>query len=156
MEGIWVSKIAERIAQLATPLAENLGLELVDVEFVKEGGRLILRVSIDHEGGVTLEHCEALSRVLDEELDKADPIEPTYYLEVSSPGIERPLKKEADFIRFTGKVADIRLFSPLNGRKKFKGTLRGFEGQEIILEEDQQNLVRIPLEQVAKANLAFV
>ncbi|MDW7650598.1 MAG: ribosome maturation factor RimP [Bacillota bacterium] len=151
-----MSQVVERVTKLAFPLAENLGLELVDVEFVKEGGRMILRVFIDREGGVTIDDCEALSRTLDVELDTVDPIEQAYYLEVSSPGIERPLKKDTDFVRFAGKTAEIRLYSPIEGRKKYKGILRGLENHDIILEDEQAKLIRIPLDQVAKANLAFI
>lgn len=151
-----MAKIADMVRDIAAPLAERLGLELVDVEFVREGGQMILRVFIDREGGVMLEHCETMSRSLDEELDRVDPIEQSYLLEVSSPGIERPLKKEADYIRFAGRQVKIKLFSPLNGQKNFTGTLRGLEGQELLLETENQELMQIPLSQVAKAHLAFI
>lgn len=149
-------KVTEKIAALAEPLAEALGLELVDVEYVKEGGQQILRILIDREGGIALDHCEALSRALDEELDRVDPIEQAYVLEVSSPGIERPLKKDADFIRFAGKPAQIKLFAPLDGKKVYTGILRGLEEREILVEDERKQIVRIPLAQVAKANLAFL
>lgn len=150
-----MAKIVDTVLPLATSLAEKLGLELVDVEYVSEGGRMVLRVLIDKTGGVTLDDCEAMNRALSDELDRTDPIEQSYVLEVSSPGIERPLKKEADFIRFTGRQARVRLFSPFNGRKNFTGILRGFEDQHIVLETEQDALSRIPLAQVAKANLLF-
>jgi ribosome maturation factor RimP len=151
-----MAKVIEQIIEMASPLAENLGLELVDVEFIKEGGRMVLRVYIDSEGGVTHSHCEAMSHALDEELDRQDPIELSYVLEVSSPGIERPLKKKADYIRFRGQAVSVKLFSPINGRKDFRGTLRGLEGEDIILENDKQEMFRLPLSQVAKAHLAFI
>jgi len=151
-----MSKINKLVTEIAAPLADALGLELVDVEFVKEGGRMILRVFIDREGGVMLEHCETMSCALGEALDNQDPIEEHYLLEVSSPGVERPLKKAADYERFAGKVAKVRLFSSLNGKKIFTGTLCGLDGQYILLEAERQTLVRIPLSQVAKANLIFI
>jgi len=151
-----MSKINKIVTEIAAPLAEELGLELVDVEFVKESGQLILRVYIDREGGVMLEHCEVISRALDEALDSLDPIEENYLLEVSSPGVERPLKKAADYERFTGRDVKVRLFSSFDGQKSFTGTLRGLAGQEILLETEKQILVRIPLSQVAKANLTFI
>ena len=151
-----MSTIAEKIAELATPLVENLGYELVDVEYIKEGGQMILRVFIDRDGGITLEHCQEVSHALSDELDRVDPIEQNYHLEVSSPGIERPLKKEADFVRFAGRAVTIKLYAPLDGRKKYIGTLRGLEGEEILLEDENKNMVRIPRSQVAKANLAFI
>ena len=151
-----MSKINKLVTEIAVPLADALGLELVDVEFVKESGRMILRVYIDREGGIKLEHCEVMSCALEEALDNLDPIEEHYLLEVSSPGVERPLKKAADYLRFTGRVVKVRLFSSLNRQKGFTGTLRGLEGQDILLETEKHTLVRIPLSQVAKANLAFI
>ncbi|MBS4008258.1 MAG: ribosome maturation factor RimP [Clostridium sp.] len=151
-----MSKIDKIVSEIAAPLAAALGLELVDVEFVKDGGRMILRVYIDREGGIMLEHCETMSYALEEALDSLDPIEEHYLLEVSSPGVERPLKKAQDYERFTGREAKVRLFSPLNGQKKFIGTLRGLEEENILLEMEKQTLVRIPVSQVAKANLIFI
>jgi ribosome maturation factor RimP len=151
-----MAKVVERVTDLALPLAEQLGLELVDVEFLKEGGQHVLRVFIDRDGGITHSHCEDMSRALDEELDKVDPIEQNYVLEVSSPGIERPLKKEADYIRFSGRAIHVRLFSPLHGQKNFAGTLHGLEGENILLETEKQEILRIPLSQVSKAHLAFI
>lgn len=150
-----VAKIHERVAELAAPLAKKLNLELVDIEYVKEGSQMVLRVYIDRDGGIRLEDCEALNRVLSDELDRVDPIEESYLLEISSPGIERPLKKELDFIRFAGSAAQVKLYSPLNGQKSFTGTLRGFENEEILLEDEAKKLIRIPFSKVAKANLAF-
>ena len=151
-----MSKTTETIEAIAIPLANELELEIVDVEFVKEGSQYILRVLIDREGGITLDHCVALSRVLDADLDRIDPIEQNYVLEVSSPGIERPLKKAADFLRFAGKPVEVKLFAPLEGRKKIKGTLRGFVEESVVIEEEDDTIVRIPLNAIAKANLAFI
>ncbi|MBS3897812.1 MAG: ribosome maturation factor RimP [Dethiobacter sp.] len=151
-----MSKINKIVMETAAPLADALGLELVDVEFVKEGGQWILRVCIDREGGVMMEHCEAMSCALDEALDSIDPIEEHYLLEVSSPGVERALKKAADYERFTGREVKVRLFSSLNGQKNFTGILRGLAGQDILLETEKQTLLPIPLSQVAKANLTFI
>lgn len=151
-----MSTIAEIVAKIATPLAEGLGFELVDVEFVKEGSQMVLRIFIDIEGGITIDHCKEMSQALSDELDRIDPIEQNYHLEVSSPGIERPLKKEADFIRFIGEAATLKLFAPLEGRKKYTGILCGLEDDVILLEDENKNMVKIPRSQVAKANLAFV
>lgn len=150
-----MSKVAERILPLAEPLAESHGLELVDVEFVKEGSSYILRILVDREGGVTHQDCEALSNVLGDELDKIDPIEESYFMEVSSPGIERPLKKESDFLRFAGSRVRINLYSSLDGKKNVIGMLQGVEENLILLEDDNGKLIRIPMTQIAKANLSF-
>jgi ribosome maturation factor RimP len=151
-----VAKIAEQVWELAVPLARAMGLELVDVEFVREGGRYVLRVFIDREGGIAHSHCESMSRALDEELDKLDPIEQSYHLEVSSPGVERPLKKAEDYVRFTGHAVKIRLFAPLQGQKNYEGTLRGLEGEDVLLATKKQGVIRIPISQVAKAHLALI
>jgi ribosome maturation factor RimP len=151
-----VSKVTETVAQVASTLAEKLGLEVVDVELAKEGGQRVLRVFIDREGGVLHEHCEKMSNALSDELDRLDPIEDSYLLEVSSPGIERPLKKVEDFTRFAGNLITISLFSPLDGQKKITGMLRGLDGQEILLEAEKKKMLRIPYSQVAKAHLAFI
>ncbi len=143
------------VEKLAAPLAATLDLELVDVEYIKERGQMVLRILIDREEGVSLEDCEALSRSLGDELDRADPLPHSYSLEVSSAGLERPLKKETDYTRFTGRKVKIKLFGPFNGRKNFNGTLFGFEGGQILLQDEDAGVLRIPLNQVAKANLVY-
>ncbi len=148
-------EVTSVVEKLAAPLAAALGLELVDVEYIKERGQMVLRILIDHEKGVSFEDCEALSRSLGDELDKADPLPHSYSLEVSSAGLERPLKKETDFTRFTGRKVKIKLFGPFNGRKNFNGTLFGFEGGQILLQDEDAGVLRIPLNQVAKANLVY-
>jgi ribosome maturation factor RimP len=147
--------VTDIVKKIASPLAEGLGLEIVDIEFVTERGQTILRVLIDRDQGVRLEDCEALSRGLGDELDNADPIEQSYSLEISSAGLERPLKKDSDFIRFAGRKVKIKLFSPLEGRKNFAGTLVGIEGEQVLLGDTKAEVVRIPLSQVAKANLVY-
>lgn len=144
--------VAEIVEGLSAPVAEELGLELVDVEFVKEGGRHILRVYIDKPGGVGHEDCEVVSKRLDVILDEKDPIPQAYYLEVSSPGIERPIKKVRDFQRFSGQTVNISTFAPVEGRKKFTGRLAGVEGESVLLEEGGGKTA-IPLDQVASAKL---
>ncbi|NLM51813.1 MAG: ribosome maturation factor RimP [Firmicutes bacterium] len=139
---------------MAEPLAERLGLELVDVELTKEAGRRVLRFLIDKEGGVTLNDCEAFSRLLDPELDLLDPIPGSYDFQVSSPGVERPLKKESDYQRFSGRPVRIKLFAPLEGKKVYEGILQGLAEKNIFLEVEGET-VQIPLEIVAKANLIF-
>lgn len=143
---------AEIAAELAEEVARPLGLEIVDVEFRRESGGRVLRVFIDKPGGVTLDDCEALSEELSRRLDEVDPIEESYSLEVSSPGIERPLKKPQDFERFAGRLVHVRTFGPIDGRRNFRGELLGLDGEQIIVRLEQGE-ARIPLEQVAKARL---
>lgn len=145
-------KVTEQVAELALPLAEELHLELVDVEYTREAGRYYLRVFIDKPGGVNLDDCQALSEKLGVLLDEEDPIPHAYVLEVSSPGIERPLKKAGDFARFSGRLARIKTFAPIAGRRQFTGRLLAVAGEEVKLAVDGQE-VAVPLEKIASARL---
>lgn len=151
-----MSKVEEMIWGLVEPIAENNGLELVDVEFVKEGADWYLRLFIDKLGdeGVDLDDCEVVSRALSEQLEHQDPIEQAYHLEVSSPGIERPLKKTADFIRFAGKLVRVRTFIPIDGKKEFVGLLGETTDTAISLTIEGIILV-IPRDKVSKTNLVW-
>lgn len=122
------------VFSLARPLADALGVELYDVEFVKEGGAYYLRVYIDAEGGVDIDTCEAMSRALDPVLDEADPIEESYYLEVGSVGLDRPLKKEKDFLHFLQTDVEVRLFAPLDGQKEWVGRLTAYHDGEFTID----------------------
>jgi len=148
------SDIAGRVEEMARPLAERKGLELVEVQYVTEGGRRYLRVFLDKPGGINLDDCEAVSRELDRALDDVDFIPHSYVLEVSSPGLERPLKRAEDYVRFKGRLVQINTYAPLNGRKKFSGRLMGSgeEGVTILLGEHE--LATIPWDQISKARLA--
>lgn len=115
--------IAEVVAALAEPVAEELGYFLWDVEFVKEGGRRILRLTIDSEEGITIDDCEKMHRAIDPVLDEADPIEEAYYLEVSSPGIERELRTDMHIEACEGWDVELRLYAPVDGAKVFRGKL---------------------------------
>jgi ribosome maturation factor RimP len=126
-----VSRIEEIVAKLGTPLAEELGYELVDVEYHKEGPNWVLRCAIDCQTGVGIDECQVFSEVFGKMLDKEDPIPGHYLLEVSSPGVERPLKKDLDFIRFTGRKAEITLHQPWHDQKIFRGVLMGIKENEI-------------------------
>ena len=111
------SKTETAVWQLAEPIAAESGFYIYDIEYIKEGGLWFLRVYIDKDGGITMDECEAFSRTLSDTLDEADPISGNYYLEVSSPGIERRLKTEAHFRRYIGSVIDISLYKAVNGSK---------------------------------------
>ena len=130
------------------------GLELVDVEFKKEGKNWILRIYIDREGGVTLSDCQKVSRLAGDLIEVEEVIEPVYTLEVSSPRLNRVLKKEKDFLKYSGKKIYVQCHAPMDGRKKFTGILTGFIDQSIHLEVDGQHYT-IPLNLVAKANLVI-
>ena len=146
--------VTQSVIELIEPGLLAKGLELVDVEFKKEGKNWVLRVFIDKEGGVTLEDCQKISRLAGDLIEVEEVIEPAYTMEVSSPGLNRVLKKEKDFIKFSGKKICVQCHAPLNGRKKFTGILKDFKNQSIRLEVDGQ-LQIIPINRVAKANLVI-
>ncbi|MFZ5868606.1 MAG: ribosome maturation factor RimP [Thermodesulfobacteriota bacterium] len=136
------------------PILEPEGIELVELEFKFEGGRWVLRLYIDAANGVTLDDCELVSRQVGALLDIKDPIEQSYTLEVSSPGINRVLRKEKDFSRFAGSPARIKTSRKVNGRRNFHGVLRGMENSNIIIEVDGSK-VEIPYEDIEKAHLEY-
>ncbi|UCZ51688.1 ribosome maturation factor RimP [Bacillus shivajii] len=149
----------EKTEQLVTPILDELSLELVEVEFKKEGKSWFLRVYIDGENGVDLDDCTKVSERLSEALDQSDPIEQAYYLEVSSPGAERPLKKEKDFQKAIGKNVNVTTYAPIDGEKTFEGKLVDFNGEALTVEmtiKTRKKEVNIPYDKVAKARLAVV
>lgn len=148
------NKISEIVELLFKHLEGTSGLELVDIEFVKEGGSHYLRIFIDKPGGITLEDCQMVNQELSEGLDREDPIMESYILEVSSPGLDRPLKKEIDYQKFTGREVKIKTFVPLEQQKVFKGVLMGLD-QGIVSVETEAGVKEIPLDKIAKANLVF-
>lgn len=132
-------RIEELVESLILPSIPE-ECELVDVEFVKEGGIRYLRIYMDKEGGITLDDCKAISHRVSEIMDKEDPIEETYFLEVSSPGIDRQLKKDKDFEREKGKLVYVKLFKPQDGVKEFEGTLIGLEGDLVKVQQGDKVL----------------
>ena len=146
--------IERQVANLVAPLIGEKGLELVDVEYVREGAHWYLRIYIDKEGGVELDDCTEISYAVSEILDKADPISQSYMLEVSSPGLERPLKKDEDFDRFKGKLVTVKLDAPFQGYNEFTGYLEGLINGEIVLEYEGDK-VAIPRSLAGKTHLAL-
>ena len=128
-----MSRIEEITKELVMPILEENNFELVDVEYRKEGKHWYLRVYIDKEGGITLDDCQLVSEYLSDRLDEVDPIDHSYILEVSSPGLDRPLKTPRDFKRNLGKEVEVSLYQPIDKRKKFTGELLEFTGDKIIL-----------------------
>jgi ribosome maturation factor RimP len=149
-----MGKVDAGVAGLAGPIAERLGLELVEVEYRKVAGSWQLRVIIDKESGVGVEDCQAFSEELSCALDETDLVPSSYLLEVSSPGIERPLKKAADFQRFAGKRVQVVAFAPVHGQKRLVGELLGLVEDEIKLRLESGEEVGIPFTAVARARLA--
>lgn len=148
-------EIVEKVRAIAAPLAAGEGLELVDVELAGGGGRTTLRLYIDRAGGVSLDDCTSVSRAVSAALDVEDPIEGAYDLEVSSPGIDRPLRTPEHFQKFAGEEVRIKAFGPipeLENRKTFHGTLRGFEDGHVLVEVDGRGF-RVPYDRIAKAHV---
>lgn len=154
-----MSKVTEVVEELTQPIIQELGLELVEIEFVKEGKNWFLRVYIDKENGVDIEDCGIVSERLSEKLDELDPITQNYFLEVSSPGAERPLKKAKDFEKAIGKNVFIKTYEPIDGEKGFEGTLLEYDGQTVKVEmkiKTRKKVIEIPFEKVASARLAVI
>ncbi len=146
-------KIRQLVTQYVAPIALAKEVELVDVEFVREGGQWFLRVFIDKPGGVTIDDCQAVSEPLSAELDRLDPISYSYTLEVSSPGLERPLRKDDDYVKFAGRKIRLTTFEAINGKKDWQGRLIGLVDGEVQV-ETESGMLSIPLRKIARANLA--
>ena len=147
-------KIEELVTQIAQPIAENLGLLIYDVEFKKEGPDHFLRVFLDKlDGAISIDDCEAVSRPLSDELDRLDPIDVAYYLEVSSPGVERQLKKQQDVDRFQGSRMELKFFAPYLGTKKLVCILKGRNETDTTVILDSGEEVEIPNNKIASAKL---
>ena len=148
-------KIEELVQNLAADIIRDSALELVDVEYVKERD-WYLRVFLDKTGGIEVEDCQWVSEKLEKKLDELDPIRESYYLEVSSPGLDRPLKKDKDFERHAGDKVEVNTFAPIDGRKNLVGTLTGLsaeghillliDGREVSIPKEKASLVRLYLE----------
>lgn len=155
-----MSSVVETVTELVTPILEEYQFELVDIEFVKEGKSWYLRVYIDKPNGINIEECALVSDQLSEKLDNCepDPIPQAYYLEVSSPGAERPLKKERDYQRALNSYVNISLYQPIDGCKVFEGTMVELTATELTLvymDKTRERSVVIPRDKIAKARLAI-
>ena len=144
-----------RVEAWITPDLEQHQFELVDVEYVREVGVWYLRCYIDKEGGITVDDCEVISRLLGEWLDKEDFIEDSYILEVSSPGLGRPLKKEKDFARSIGKDVEIRLYKAIDKQKEFTGTLTSYDADSVTLTMEDGSERTFEKSGIALIRLAF-
>ena len=157
-----MAQVIEQIEELVQPLLEDLGCELVDLEYQREQRGWVLRFFLDKEGGINLDDCAMASREISSLMDVENIINTAYSLEVSSPGIERPLKKTQDFKRFFGQLAKIKTLDAIDpnamgkSRKTFIGTLSGLEGDDLLLTlKNRTDAIRIPLQQIDKANLHY-
>ena len=133
-------KITEQVASFAQPIVEANGCSLWDVEYVREGSELFLRLYIDKDGGVNINDCEAIARAVDPILDEKDPIPESYHFEVCSAGLERPLKRPGDFEKFMGSPILVKLYRPRNGLKEIPCILRGYEEGKVTVEAGKETI----------------
>ena len=145
----------QKTEEILLPIIEEYGFELADVEYVKEGGTWYLRTYIDKEGGISIDDCEKVSRRLSDILDEKDYIDDTYIMEVSSPGLGRPLKKEKDFKRSLGKEVDIRTYRMIDKQKEFTGILKDYDKDTVTIELDDETLKTFEKGDIALIRLAF-
>lgn len=144
--------VIQTVESLILPVLKDLGLELVDIEYRREGRGWVLRIYIDKEGGITLDDCARVSRQAGDLIDIDDLIPNEYCLEVSSPGLDRPLKKEQDFIKYKDRRIQLNTFAPIDTRRNFKGIIKDFREGKLFLDA-QGEPFEIPLENIAKAKL---
>jgi ribosome maturation factor RimP len=148
------TQAVKEVSALIEPILDEMQIELVDVEYLSEGGRWILRIYVDRHGGITLDDCARVSREIGDLIDVKDFFRQPYVLEVSSPGLNRRLKKETDFVRVVGKTIKIRMREPREGRRNFKGTLQSFQ-DGVLCVNVKDKLFRLPYGGVEKANLVY-
>lgn len=142
-------RVVDVVREISEPFCAANEMELLDVQFVKEGPYRYLRLLIDKEGGVSLDDCQLVSKDLNKKLDELDPIEENYFLEVSSAGVERELKKEADFEKFKGRMVQAKLFQAIDGEKLIEGTLGGLDGNTVSIIRDGSGVSEIPRDKIA-------
>ena len=145
----------QKTEKILNPMVEKHGFELVDVEYVKEGGNWNLRAYIDKPGGITVDDCEVISRELSDKLDEKDFVEEAYILEVSSPGLGRPLKKEKDFARSLGEEVEVRTYRAVNRQKEFTGILKAYDKDSITIELENEEKMTFARTDIALVRLAF-
>ncbi len=145
----------QKTEELLLPIIDEFRFELVDVEYVKEGSNWYLRAYIDKPGGITVDDCEAVSRRLSDLLDEEDFIDDAYILEVSSPGLGRPLKKDKDFARSIGEEVDIRTFRPVDHEKEFTGVLKDFDKNRLVIELEDHEIMEFARDNIALVRLSF-
>jgi ribosome maturation factor RimP len=151
-----IKDVVSIIKNSILPIFENNGYELYDIEFVKEGPNWYLRIYADKEGGITIDDCELISKETSAILDKNDPIEQAYILEVSSPGIDRPLKKPEDYEKYKGEIVDIKLYKSVDKVKEFQGKLLGLEEETVTIEDEDGKVLSFKLSDIASCRLSVI
>ena len=147
--------IKAAVEAMVLPFLDENGFELVDIEYVKEGSNWYLRIFVDKDGGIDIDECVRVSEFVSEKLDEEEPISGMYFLEVSSPGAERPLKKPADYHKAIGKNVFVTTYEPIQKLKEFEGELVSFTGDELTVKIKNKSYT-LPFEKVASARLAII
>lgn len=142
-------KIEDVVSEIVAPITERHSYELVDVEYIKEGSNWYLRVYIDKPGGINIDDCQIVSEELSDELDKIDPIDQSYFLEVSSPGLGRPLKRDKDFEKYKGELVEVKLYQPVDGKKVLEGELLGLIENKVSIKQGNGQVFDIEREKVS-------
>lgn len=145
----------KKTEEFLLPILEEKKFELVDVEYVKEGSNYYLRAYIDKEGGITIDDCEYVSRALEEKLDRADLIPDAYFLEVSSPGLGRALKKDRDFEKNLGEEVEVHLYKPLDKKKEFVGLLERYDADTLTIRLDETQELTLNRRNISQVRLTF-
>lgn len=148
--------IISSVKELAAPILADNNIELVDIEYKMEMGRRVLRLFIDKEGGITLGDCERISREVSAILDVKDIMPHSYSLEVSSPGLDRPLVKKDDFVRYKNKKARIKTKTPIQGRRNFSIVIEGVKDEYVVVRDSENRILEIPIENIEKARLEII
>lgn len=151
-ENMDAQDILKRVEEVVSPVLDNLGYELVERELLHDAGRLVLRLYIDHGNGVTIDDCERASRSIEDLLEVEEVVPAAYCLEVSSPGLNRPLRKKQDFERFKGNKIKLKTSEPIDGRGNFKGLLQGVDGDDILILIDGVQF-RVPISLLLRARI---
>ena len=147
--------VLSTVEALVRPFLDENGFELVDVEYVKEGSNRFLRIVVDKPGGIDIDDCGRISEFVSGKLDETDPIPEAYFLEVTSPGAERPLKKEQDYVEAVGKHVFVTTYEPIQGSKEFEGKLEAYDGEQLVIVIGKAKIT-IPKNKLASARLAVV
>lgn len=147
------NKVEQKVLAYLVPITETEHVEIWDVEFKKEGPNYVLRVYLDKDGGISIDDCERVSRALEAVLDQEDPIPQAYLLEVSSAGLDRVIKYKQHFEKCMDKNVDVKLFVPLDGKKEFTATLKGFDGNVVTFQEDGEE-IQIPMDKISSIRLS--
>jgi ribosome maturation factor RimP len=148
-------RIIKKVEEISLPILQQLNFELVDIEFEKQGSNWYLRIFIDKPEGITIDDCQLVSEKIGKCLDDIDPIEQSYFLEVSSPGLDRPLKKDKDLKKHLGDMVEVKTYKPVDGIKNFKGILKDFSDKSVFIETEEGKITEIDRALISTIRLAI-